>query len=47
MYVTPYRRMSPRNPDAENFAGAIAAPVAIATPQPATNALEWKSGIDR
>ncbi len=33
--------------DAENFAGAIAAPLATATPQPATNALEWNSGIDR
>lgn len=47
MYVAPYRRMSGRKPDAENVAGAMAAPAPTATLHPAYTALEWNSGIAR
>ncbi|SKS64905.1 Uncharacterised protein [Mycobacteroides abscessus subsp. abscessus] len=46
MYVAPTSRMSARNRDAENFAGANAAPAATATAHPASTAFEWNSGID-
>ena len=46
MYVAPCSRTSARNLDAEKRAGTIAAPEPSATAQPATTALEWKSGIE-
>ena len=47
MYVAPYRRMSSTKRDAENVAGAMAAPALTATLQPASTALEWNSGMER
>ena len=45
-YVQPCRRMSGRNPDAENPASAIAAPPHRATAYPARTALLWNIGMD-